>query len=413
MHKTNLFVGLFVALLTALPAASGQDPYQFSEDRPSIPNLYLYFTGDLEQQEKFSERYDVVIWHHHPNLINALKNYRVRNPEVTAFMYKELFCILEKETEANESVGHYDWINEHHPEWFQLDAQGNRVEVPDYPGRWMMDMGNEEFREFWIQQTLADTIAGGWDGVFVDDALTNIAAHDLPPLKDYTTDEAIQEVVYGFLARIKEVFSQYDKMVVANVSNTYDYPGMYDKWIKVLDGMMEEHFASTGWTWGSHVASEQIRYLIKSRQLNKWYFAMTYGPWEDEEELQRSLAAYMIGAGDRIYWAYRPYFEHVHSPKDPEWAWSLGNPVSLPFKRDGLWMREFANGLLVLNTEDESLEFDPDGCGIRLGPHNWMIMREEDACYQPDRPVSGSGSEPPWIEACRELKREWEESQGQ
>ncbi len=405
MHKIKrILCSMLMVFAMAVPQVFAQ-AFDLPDDRASVPQFYLYFTADLEQLDLYPERYDVAIWHHHPNLLNALPAFREGNPKLKAFMYKELFAILQVETEANESIGNYDWIDQNHPEWFQLDTEGNRIEIPEYPGRWMMDMGNASFREFWIEETLDDVLEGNWDGVFVDDALTNVDAHSLPPLQNYLTDEALQDAVYGFLVRIKEVFSGYDKLVMANVSSTYHFPGLFDKWIGVLDGMMEEHFAGEGWTWGDTVAQQQIEAMLTARAQGKWYFAMTYGDWEAKAKIQQSLAAYLIGAGENTYWAYRPYFEFVHSPQDPDWTFTLGEPLDEPIQTSGLWKREFEKGTVFLNSQSTLAQVSLTDCKLNVGPHSWMIKEPGDSCQQPEPCPTVECPEPdtsqcPEAEAC-------------
>ena len=280
-----------------------------------LSGFFSYFGGDGSQPDRMAQSYDVVIWHNHPDVQRALPQMKQTNPHLQAFMYRELFCVLEQETPLEESVGHFAWIDAHRPGWFQRDVTGRRVEVPDYPGRWVMDVGNPEWQAYWIDETLRDVLEGGWDGVFVDDALTNVKAHHLPPLAGYPNDAAVQQAVYGFLARATAAFHRKGKLLVANVSSSYDHPGLWEKWLEVTDGLMEEHFAGEGWTWGPQVAGRQLDAMRAAHRKGKWMFCMTYGPWKDRERMRASLAAYLAHAGPRTYWSYRP----VDRPDDPAW----------------------------------------------------------------------------------------------
>jgi flagellar biosynthesis protein FlhG len=51
--------------------------------------------------------------------------------------------------------------------------------VPEYPGRWMMDLSHPGWRKFWIDETLREVIDGNWDGAFADDALTNVSVRSV------------------------------------------------------------------------------------------------------------------------------------------------------------------------------------------------------------------------------------------
>ena len=313
------------------------------------PRLFSCFGSDLARLEEMAQRYEVVIWHNHPKLRQALQGLKRHNPQVTALMYRELFCVLHEETPLGESVGGFDWIAAHHPEWFQRDRQGRRIEVPDYPGRWMMDLGHPGWQAFWIERTLRDVEAGGWDGVFVDDALTTVRAHELPPLAGYPDDASLQEAVSSFLSRISEAFHRSGKLVIANASNTYDAPGLWERWLEVTDGLMEEHFAGQGWTWGEHIAPRQLEAMRAAAQKGKRMFCMTYGSWEDRARMETSLAAYLVGAGPGIFWSYRPPKPSDRPAWHASWTDRLGQPLGEAEVIGSVWRRRFEQGLAAVN----------------------------------------------------------------
>ncbi len=311
--KNYLFTSLLLALIgigifsVSCPASTSQ--------ADTVPQFFTYFGIKPYSIDEMAERYNAAIWHNHPDTKAVITEMRQKNSRFAAFMYRELFCILEKETPLKESVGQYAWIDKEHPEWFQLDANGNRVEIPDYPGRWMMNLNNTEWQDFWIAETLKEVKEGGWDGAFADDALTNIHAHSLPPLAGFPDDRSLQDAVYQFLKRAGDEFHKSGKLLTANVSNSYDFPGLWEKWLEVTDGLMEEHFAGDSWTWGEHVREAQSQHMDQAAKKSKWMFCMTYGPWEDHEKMLTSLNAYERGQSQKTFWSYRPY----EQSDDPAW----------------------------------------------------------------------------------------------
>lgn len=344
------------------------------------PGFFSYFGARPSKVLEIAQHYDLAVWHNNEENRIILRQVKQRKPDFIAFMYRELFCILEQETRHEESIGHYDWIDAHHPEWFQKDIAGNRVEVPDYPGRWMMDMGNRAFQDFWIQETLKDLRESPWDGAFADDALTNVRAHDLPPLAGYPDDASMQEAVYVFLRRARQALAREGFLLVANVTNSADFPGLWEKWLGVTDGLMEEYFAGRGWTWGDRVAQRQLEAMRQARERNKWMFCMTYGPWEDRARLETSLIAFGLGSGSKLYWSYRPgddgddmaweaarsfdaFFERIGEP--------LGEPEPLG---ESIWVRRFERGTLALNVSPMPAEAIWGGQSLRLAPHEAVVM---------------------------------------
>ncbi len=343
----------------------------------NLPRLFCCFQANPARPEETASRYDVIIWHNHPTLQQALVNLKQRSPHLTGLMYRELFCILQEETPMEESVGHAAWIERHHPDWFQRDLQGRRVEVPDYPGRWMMNLGHPDWQAFWIEQTLADVADGGWDGVFVDDALTNVHAHQLPPLAGYADDAALQEAVTQFLSRITAAFHAAGKVVIANASNTSDYPGLWERWLQVTDGLMEEHFAGTGWTWGPDVATRQLAAMRSAERLGKWMRCFTYGDWDDVKRMESSLAAYLVGAGPRVYWSYRPARESEPTVAPAAQSVQVGRPLG-PATVDGsLWQRRFEQAVALVNVGAQPRRTQTP-CGlVELDPYQGRILHTD------------------------------------
>ena len=363
------------ALLACLASAPLFTAVAQGEELP--PRFALVFSDGALPVEEVARHFDVVIWHNHPKIRNLLAQAKRLNPNVKGLMYRELFCVLQEETALGESVGHYRWILTHHPEWFQRDVHGHMVEVPDYPGRWMMNLGHPGWQQFWIDQTLPDVIAGGWDGAFVDDALTTVRAHHLPPLAGYPDDASLQQAVSQFLARISTAFHSAGKLVIANVSTSYDFPGLWARWLEVTDGLTEEHFAGEGWTWGREVAQRQLEAMRCADRMGKWMIVETDGSGQDRNRMRSSLAAYLTAAGTRTYWSYRLDEGSSGPIWDPLWDVSLGRPLEDPKIQDGVWQRRFERGLAGVNTTTSERELLTEANPIQLGAHEGTIIVEE------------------------------------
>ena len=354
----------------------------------SLPHVFSYFGVDLSRLEEMAGRYDAVIWHNHPKVRQALPELKRRKPSLEAFMYRELFCVLKDETPLAESVGHYEWIETHHPDWFQRDTHGNRIEVPDYPGRWMMNLGHPGWQAFWIEQTLQEVVAGGWDGAFADDALTSVTAHRLPPLAGYPDDASLQQAVLQFLARAADAFHHAGKLFVANVSDSYDYPGLWERWLAVTDGLMEEHFAGVGWTWGPDVARRQLEAMRLAAEQGKRMFCLTYGSWEERQRMMSSLSAYLLGAQSRIYWSYRPD-EHSDDPAwDPSWITTLGEPIGTVEVDGSVWQRRFEQGVVAANVGDSPSSLAFAQGHVVLQPHQAIVIKNP--------PLRAAEAQPAW-----------------
>jgi len=331
--------------------------------------------GSAAQADYFM-RYQALIWHRTPRNVAFLQEVRRYNPTITALMYRELFCVQRFETELQETVGSWDWIDANHPEWFQLDLQGRRVEIPDYPGRWLMDWRNTEWRAFWIEKTLRDVQEGGWDGVFADDALSSLQAHQLPPLQGYATDQDLQAAVESFLKAVTDAFHCQGKIVIANLSNSYAYPDLWARWLSITDGLLEEHFNGESWNWGPAVAQQQLLALQDARRQNKWMLCLTYGKWDDPEKMESSLALYLLGAGPRTLFSYRPYANADIPPWHAIWEQDFGQPLEDAQQlATGIWTRRFQYATVIVNTTLVDTALEVAGRAVPLKAQRGRVVR--------------------------------------
>lgn len=342
---------------------------------PAGAAFFSIFADYGRDLDFIARRFSLVIWHNHPRLAADLKLLREKNPRMTGLMYRELFCVLREETPMAESVGRYGWIKAVHPEWFQKDLNGDPVEVPDYPGRFMMDPGNPQWQDFWIRETLREVVEGGWDGVFADDALTSVKMHGLPPLEHYPTDASLQAAFHGFLAKARAAFSAQGKLVIANVSNSYDHPGLFAAWLKVTDGILEEHFTGAAWTWGPQVGQAQMAAMREAKAAGKWYLCMTRGAPGDRPLIDLSLAAYLIGSGGKVAWTYHADEGGPETfPDDPRWSRALGNPLEDARQEGRVWSRKFENGVIFVNPGESPQRVTCHGEDRVLPPYSFKLI---------------------------------------
>ena len=376
-RRGSSFIAALLALACWARSVAAQDGVP--------PQFFNTFAADLARVDEMAQRYRVVIWHNHPRLQHALAAMKRVNPSVIGIMYRELYCVLANEGALEESVGHYAWISANHPEWFQLDTQGRRVEIPDYPGRWMMNLADPGWQQFWIDETLRDVIESGWDGAMADDALTTIHAHNLPPLAGFPDDASLQQAVTEFLARATEAFHRANKRLIANVASTYFYPGLWDRLLAATDGLVEEHFAGDGWTWGPEVGQRQLEAMGRASAQGKLTLWFTYGEWTDAARMQSSLAAYLVGAGPTSVWSYRPARpeEVERLAWHPSWVVDLGAPIGLAQQTGTIWWRRFERGLAAVNVGASAQSVQANQGPVELQPRQGVVLQTPSATPTP------------------------------
>lgn len=83
------------------------------------------------------------------------------NPNLTVLVYN-LGPYLQKGSST------YNSILSAHPTWFAHDSKHRLINLPMFPGNYLMDEGNSAYRAWQAQQLAAAVSSGGFDGAMVD-----------------------------------------------------------------------------------------------------------------------------------------------------------------------------------------------------------------------------------------------------
>lgn len=92
------------------------------------------------------------------------------NPNLTVLVYN-LGPYLQKGSST------YSQILSAHPTWFAHDSHGRLINLPMFPGNYLMDAGNAAYRSWQATQVAASVSAGGFDGAMVDSVGDDVLGH--------------------------------------------------------------------------------------------------------------------------------------------------------------------------------------------------------------------------------------------
>ncbi len=250
-----------------------------------------------------------------------------------------------------DEPGDFCYIDEHHPDWFLLGKDGERMyrEVGDGMRSVVMDPGHPGWRAFWLERARLSQETLGWDGVFLDNVEANLTKRKrrgiLPA--DYPTDASYQAAVEGFLAYLySEYFKPEGRPLYANVIEV-DEPEVWFRYLRYLDGGMIE-----GWAvdWSNHylkpsVWEEHLRRAEQTQQQGKHAILVAQGSKEDQRRQTFAYASYLLITNGRAS------FRYTHSEEyDEPWLYDnydleLGEPLGPRYLEGyGIWKRDFSNG---------------------------------------------------------------------
>lgn len=236
------------------------------------------------------------------------------------------------------------------PDWQLRDAKGAWLTFRDYPWLRQADAGNADYQRAWAAAVVAELRGGGFDGVFLDDLLTAADAHH-PGVRSprYGDDAALQTATRSFLAAVVPALHDAGLLAVGNIPAAYDHPGLWDDWLGLLDGALEENFVhygtgeyvgDAGGRWERHVDE-----VASAARLGKVVVVRTDSNDAGGDATRYGYASYLLGNDGDASFAFG---DSVAPPADA--AIDLGRPLGPRVRLDsGVWRRDFERGVVLVN----------------------------------------------------------------
>jgi len=248
----------------------------------------------------------------------------------------------------------YCYANSAHPEWFLTDAAGHRLTYGGYSGHWQMNVAVPSYQQAWTANVVADAKAHGWDGVIMDNAITKADSYHSGVVSPaYPTDAATQAAYRSMLSTATAALRANGLLSVANISDAYEFPGLWADWLTLLDGASQEHFANwsnsvgTGyvWDWGQGGWKSMIDEVATTAAMGKISLVTGGGVSTDPDALNYTLASYLLVADGRSTFSFgdtTPWF--------PQYDYDLGTPSgAYTSLGNSTYERNFSAGTVIVN----------------------------------------------------------------
>jgi hypothetical protein len=275
------------------------------------------------------------------------------NPSLRVYMYVDMMGADRRDPGGTSDWAGYTDAVTNHADWFLRDANGNRLVFKNYPSGFVMDVGNADYQNSGVARVVALAKAGGFDGIFLDDAnasLRWIISGGAARCVTYPTDAAWQGAVYSFLTNVAPQLHDAGLLVVANIGGSTITPGLWQKWNGPIDGAMEESYTNGG----------AGRDSIKNRQ---WLPKLNHTVWSEANgkiSLDHAVTATRTGARyglATMLLAARGESMFSASTSSTELWWpeyrtsvALGAPLG-PYRvlPNGDYRRNFTHGVVLVN----------------------------------------------------------------
>lgn len=331
---------------------------------------------------------------------------KAANPNLSVLVYQNLSAMANvtgPKGISSSGVSAAEAVDED-PGWFLKDRNGKRIAEKNYPWLWMADIGNPSYQQRWTANVLGVLQSGPWDGVMMDDTNPTTKYHvgSVSEVAKYPTDKAYQGAVRSMLAYAGPRIISAGKLAIPNMGAWQEYPEVIDEWLTFVSGGMDQMFvkwssASGDGYLGPMAWQRQLEEVQTTERMGKRFLAVTHVAAGDTEAMRYGWASALLGAGgDTAFFAD----DECHCDNwSSEYEIPIGEPTSSAYvTSNGVWKRDFTNGLVVVNptTSEHNVSFGgvyssaslTDAESSNLAPHSALILTRREALVGSEKGVS-------------------------
>lgn len=321
--------------------------------------------GDIiNQYVSFAKKFDLFIYYGSLEKDAYISKMRAINPDLIALKYLNLVSMPINDPERGGDVATDDW--------FLRDDKGNFIDSTERTGLRLVDIGNEEYRNWvgeWVRGKMENA---GYDGVFADNFSVyvrkwRVTGYPINPRTGKTyEDEEWAEDFLGLIRRVKSIIG--DGLFYANGiwngDRFYGYMDLWERLLPELDGIMSEAlFHPDEPRWYSEAEWEKCLDMLSWIQNNFVPNGKLYGCWAScsqdfvppgatkQQVVNYVYASFLLGIKDfsKTYVTMR---DAMHEPFTSELLKiDVGYPIEDYRKREDsqVFEREYSNVKVLVN----------------------------------------------------------------
>jgi hypothetical protein len=315
-------------------------------------------------------RYRYVILHTwESSLIRTLK---AKNPGIKVLVYKDTEATVAYSCHNGiddqylpAGVG-YCWANVNHPGWFLKGTSGSRIQFADFPGDWLMDVGNPAYQTQWTKNVIGDAKALGFDGVYLDDVNDGGEIHwhaGSKTIAKYPTSASWTQATTSFMAAVGLQLKAAGLLVLPNIaiSDWWTSKGLstWDTWVSYSSGGVQQYYTKWGrdsshWLsddggWHNNWSYRQA-FLRHTQSAGKIFIGSTFAPADDAHSMRYARASFLVDwNGGRSALIFEPTDPEAQDPYSRVWTEDIGTPAGSRFKVGVAWRRNYTAGTAIVN----------------------------------------------------------------
>ena len=254
--------------------------------------------------------------------------------------------------------GDFCRISQEHPDWFLLDAYGNRMQQD--PGYYRMDPGNTGWQAFWLERARITQEQLEWDGIFLDNVQASVVHNRLPhtPTMQYPDTASFQAAVEQFLAYLSNsYFRPQGRPLYGNIVDQ-DNDATWYRYSQYLDGAMEEGWA-VDWRNGFRTTEDWLSHLDRAEQMQaqgKHVILVSQGSRSDNLREDFAFASYLLVTSGNASFRYTNYNNYNEVWPEHNQLVDLGQPLGTRYFDGTTWRRDYTGGFVTINPITHAVE---------------------------------------------------------
>lgn len=252
-------------------------------------------------------------------------------------------------------AGDFCDISTNHPDWFLLDANGNRIRVAG-SNYYRMDPGNAGWRNFFVTRLLEMQQLRGWSGLFLDnlEAGLNQIQRDGATSPRYPDTTSYRAAVRGFAQYVYQNYAvPYNRPIMANIiarSNTDE--AVWFDYMQYMHGAMQERWAvdwsDTGYLSESNWNADMLL-AERTQSQGKYIILVAPGTQADTNRQQFAFASYLLISNGKAAFRYSnsSFYREVWMYEN--YRVQLGSALGARYQAGTTWRRDFTNGYVLVD----------------------------------------------------------------
>ncbi len=252
-------------------------------------------------------------------------------------------------------AGDFCDISANHPDWFLLDANGNRIKVAG-SNYYRMDPGNAGWRSFFVARLIEMQQQRGWSAIFLDnlEAGINQIERDGATSPRYPDNASYRAAVRGFLQYLQQNYGQqYNRPIMANIiARSIPDDAVWFDYMQYMDGALQERWA-VDWNHSNYLSESNwtADMLLAERTQAQGKFIILVAPGQvtDVNRQQFAFASYLLVSNGKAAFRYSNSSVYREVWMYDNYNIQLGTPLGGRYQTGTAWRRDFTNGYVIVD----------------------------------------------------------------